>query len=179
MLGLLLTEKSDYGWYGRSVGDYPLPAGTTEDQLGKNATWVISVDPEKYTSHEKSSRQKPYELGLVADPNNPGCFVPMYDYFNGGYGLDARIGSPVFANKDREEGPQMLAPKLKQTYDMCCDKLAAVAVGDKIEFLTLAEAAVKYPTLFPKSDDTNTWVSVTDTDARVQTGAGAANSWGG
>lgn len=168
MLGGEIVKKKDYKWWGRSAGDYPLPLGMTADQLGKNAEYVLRVRPEKYA--ELGVSGEPYELGLIADPNNPGCFIPMWDWFCGGMGLNKVIGDPLFADQAKKQVTS-LCPKLKQFYDMCCDKLAAAQAGDVINFFTLADARVKYPQLFgqsaPLPTDGDTWVSIAETEGRV------------
>jgi hypothetical protein len=84
----------------------------------------------------------------------------------GGYGLDEIVGAPLY---DANDNVQMLCPKLKQYYDMCVDSLTASACGDNITFMTLAQAHVEHPDLFPQpSTDTDTWVSIVSTDQRVQ-----------
>jgi hypothetical protein len=162
MLGLKVTQKKNYTWFNRHVGDYPVPAGVKVEELGRNAEFVIGLGDEKKKRHPDA-----YEIGMVADPNNEGCYVPIYDFWAGGKGLDQTIGSPLF-NDAGHKSVKMLCPKLKQMYDMCCDKLAAVAVGDQIEFLTAKQAHEKYPAYFPASTDEETWVSISNTDQRVQ-----------
>lgn len=161
MLGGKIEKKKDYHWYNRHVGDYPIPKGMKAQDLGHNAEYVISVRDDKLK--ELGIAGKPYDLGLVNDPNNPGCYTPLYDFYCGGMGLDKMIGSPLFGANQNQI--LTLCPKLKQMYDMCCDKLAAAEAGDQIDFLTLAAARAKYPDLFPGdgyADDTEQWVSVAE-----------------
>jgi hypothetical protein len=35
MGGTFLRDKKNYEWYGRHVGDFPLPPGFTKEMLGK------------------------------------------------------------------------------------------------------------------------------------------------
>lgn len=163
-MGLVIEKRKNYTWYNTPVGDYPLPEGTTVDQLGNNAEYVVSLGDEMRAKHCRGT-SKPYELGLIADPNNPGCLIPMYDFWAGGHGLDAVIGSPIFGRS--QEDVQMLAPLLKQRYDMCCEVLAARSVGDRIEILTAKQAHEKYPQFCPFSSDEKTFVSIADTGDRV------------
>jgi hypothetical protein len=122
--GLKIEERTDYKWYGHHVGDYPMPTGMKASELGNNAKFVISVDRKHWPDG-----QEPYELAIIEDPNNKGCYLPLYDFWNGGQGLDQFLGTPV-------TGPSglVLAPKLIQRYHMACDQLAAAEVGDEIEF---------------------------------------------
>lgn len=166
MLGLEIEQRSNYAWFNRHVGDYPLPQGIPASDLGKNAKFVIRLNDEMAAKHG-NPHTKPYEIGMLEDPNNPGCFVPIYDFFAGGYGLEAVIGKPLFADKEKKK-PTMLCPLLKQRYEMALDALSAAQAGDKIEFLTLRDAHAKYPEMFEKSNDELTWVSIVDPTNRVQ-----------
>lgn len=162
MLGLEVMMKKDYTWWGHHVGDYPKPPGVKEADLGKNAVFVIGPNEENRKKYPGC-----YEVGMVEDPQNEGCFVPIYDFYGGGKGIDNLVGKALF-NDPYQKNVKMLCPRLKQTYDMCCDKLAAIAVGDNIEFLTAKQAHQKYPALFPATEDELTWVSIADTSNRVQ-----------
>lgn len=161
MLGLEIEHKKTYTWWGSHVGDYPVPAGVDKKELGRNAEFVIKLNAEKRAKYPSA-----YEVGMIADPNNAGCYVPIYDFYGGGKGIDETIGNPLFGKTQQEV--KVLCPKLKQMYDMCCDKLAAIQVGDNIEFMTAKDAHEKYPHMFPKTQDTDTWVSIANTDNRVQ-----------
>lgn len=157
MCGGRIVERNTYHWYNRHVGDYPVPKGVKVSELGKNAKYVFEITPENYKRFGITG--KPYDLGFIEDPNNPGCYVPIYDFFAGGMGLDKAIGTPLF--KDAAQRTiQMLCPKLKQNYDMACDILAAKQAGDQIDVLTAKDAAKKYPNLFPATEDEDTWVSI-------------------
>lgn len=165
-LGLEIEERSNYEWYGHHVGDYPVPEGMSTDQMGKNAKYVLKLNAEKAAAARKKHGRNPYEIGILEDPNNPGCYLPMYDFWGGGYGLDDVVGAPLF-NKGKQSDVKMLCPTLKQHYDMCCDAMAAKKAGDKIEFLTMKDAHIKYPKQFAKSEDTKNWVSIANTGARL------------
>lgn len=166
MLGLNLEQRANYRWFNYSVGDYPLPEGVRVEDLGKNAKLVIRLNDESRTTAMRKHRAEPYEIGLIEDPVNPGCYIPMYDHWSGGFGLSDVVGEPVF---DESGQLTMLCPKLKQFYDMCCDSRAATGCGDRITFMNLKEAHEKHPNLFPQAtDDVDTWVSIVDTDQRVQ-----------
>lgn len=167
MLGLEIVEKSNYHWYNRHVGDYPVPKGIKVSELGSNADFVIRLNEEKRAEARKTYGSQAYEIGMVADPNNPGCWVPIYDFYNKGYGLEDVVGRALF-NDAGEQSVKQLCPILKQRYDMWCDGLAAAEVGDNIQFMTMKDATQKYPQLFaPPSNDEQTWVSITDTESRI------------
>lgn len=168
MLGLVMEKRSNYTWYGYSVGDYALPPGMTKDQLGNNAEYVLSLGPDRLAKLPAGT--KPYEIGIIPDPNNPGCYTAVYDFWNGGYGLSGVVGEPV---RDAKGEVSMLAPKLKQHYDMACEAMAARQAGDRIEFLSAKEAHAKYPSEFPQTQDEETFVAIsTGMDDRV-------NAYGG
>lgn len=61
-----IEGKTTYEWYGRSVGDYPLPKGMTKEQLGK-CSHVIKVPGVRY------------EIGVVRLPN--GKYTLAYDFY--------------------------------------------------------------------------------------------------
>lgn len=163
-LGLEIVETNEYRWYGRQIGREPLPLGMRAEDLGKNAAFVIRLNAENRQKALATHHTPAYEIGILEDPNNPGCLLPLYDYWNGGYGLDDVVGKPLF-NKD--DSLRMLCPKLKQHYDMCAESSAARAVNDQIEFMTLKAAHLKYPAQFSKTNDEDTWVSVARTRQRV------------
>jgi hypothetical protein len=159
MLGLEVVDTNRYRWWGESVGDTPLPA-RMQGQPGENADFVVRMTEE---TKAELNCPKAYEVGMVADPDNPGCWTPVYDYFLGGYGLDKVIGEPV------RKGGEVVAvcPRLKQYYDMVCDAHAAAEAGDSVEFLTLKNAHVLHPDLFQPSEDETTWVSLVNTEQRL------------
>lgn len=171
MLGLAVQIRSNYTWFNRHVGDYPMPPGVTHAELGHNAKFVLTLNAEMRAKHGVPGRE-PYEIGVVEDANNPGCYVPMYDFYAGGFGLEAVVGRALF-HDGRDRQVKMLCPLLKQKYEMCADALAAQAVGDRITFMTLAKAREAYPKQFAAvavndEEAADTWVSVADTSARVE-----------
>lgn len=49
ILGLEYRAKTSYNWYGSHQGDYPLPAGTREEDLGKcDFAFGVPGDPDAY-----------------------------------------------------------------------------------------------------------------------------------
>lgn len=165
--GYDVVETNVYNWYNRHVGDYPVPPGMKVSELGKNALFVLRMAEPLRSEMLKKRGGTPYDVGVLEDPNNPGCFTLIYDFWQGGYGVDETLGAPI-----REKGEiQLLCPELKQTYDMVCESMAAEEVGDPIQFLTLAQARATYPHLFQdlpaQADDAKTWVSIADTEQRI------------
>jgi len=89
---LELVQQSEYrGWktdYGKLAGDYPLPAGMTEEEVGKNATAVIRLKKEFLPAACHGKRDSgPYEIGIVANKDKPGTYKPVVDFFAQGNGL--------------------------------------------------------------------------------------------
>lgn len=71
-------DKKTYKWFGRHVGDYPIPEGFTKDDMGK-CDHAISIPGNKNA----------YEVGVV---EKNGKIHLLWDFFNKGYGLQDAIG---------------------------------------------------------------------------------------
>ena len=81
-LGLQFMEgQQTFRWYGRHVGDYPLPAGYTQTDMGK-------------CEHALRLPDNPgaYEVGIVRRRDGKPGYTLMYDFWQGGFGLEAVIG---------------------------------------------------------------------------------------
>jgi len=70
-----LEGQTTYKWYGKFMGDYPLPTGFTADQLGK-CTHAIKVPGAKY------------EIGVIQNGDE---YTLLYDFWGDG-GLLPLIG---------------------------------------------------------------------------------------
>ncbi len=80
-LGLeLVRNQQTYKWYGRSVGDYPVPQGFTEQDLGK-CEHAVRI-PDNRTA---------YEIGVVKSRTGKG-YELLWDFYAGGYGMEAKVG---------------------------------------------------------------------------------------
>ena len=66
-LGGEIIEKNTYKWYGRSVGDYPLPKGIKKEDLGK-CEFVAKFPGINY------------EVGFAKVEGEEGLF-PLYDFW--------------------------------------------------------------------------------------------------
>lgn len=78
-LGLEFREgQKTYRWYGRHVGDYPMPEGFTKEDLGK-CNHAIGVP----------NNSKAYEVGVVQRGDS---YQLLWDFWNGGYGLQQAVG---------------------------------------------------------------------------------------
>lgn len=102
MGGTFLRNKKSYGWYGHSVGDYPLPAGFTADMLGK-------------CEHAVGLTGTEYEIGVVRNPTKPKTYTLLYDFWGPGQKLKNHFGDGL--------------KKLKQMYGVHAATLAAKKKG--------------------------------------------------
>lgn len=109
-LGLeLVRGQTTYRWYGQSVGDYPLPHGFTEQDLGhcEHAIRIPPADAEALKATQRG--QEPYEIGIcrykpgtkkdvkladgrVVQQDVSGNFCLMWDFFGRGFGMQERVG---------------------------------------------------------------------------------------
>lgn len=80
-LGAELVKADTYKWFGRHVGDYPLPAGFTRDDLGK-CDYVIRIP----------GNSQAYEVGVVKRKDGKPGYQLIWDFWQGGYGLEKVIG---------------------------------------------------------------------------------------
>lgn len=89
-LGLELVHgQKTYNWYGRSVGDSPLPAGFTVEELGK-CEHAIRI---KGTSmNGKVDHRMPYEIGIAKRRDGREGYALLWDTWNGGNGLVEKVG---------------------------------------------------------------------------------------
>jgi len=81
----LIEGIKTFKWYGRHVGDYPLPEGFTKDDMGK-CDHIIRV---------KGADAMTYEVGVVERKNKVTGkveYVLLWDFFAGGYGLRDKVG---------------------------------------------------------------------------------------
>ena len=90
LLGLeLVRGQKVYNWYGRSVGDSKLPDGFTVEELGK-CEHAIRI---KGTSlNGQINKNMPYEIGLANRRDGKSGYVLMWDTYQGGHGLVAKVG---------------------------------------------------------------------------------------
>ena len=79
-LGLYFHEQDTYRWYGRYVGDWPLPEGYTEEDLG-HCTYAMGLP----------NNDEAYEVGVVERKDGKGWDM-CWDFYQKGYGLQDAIG---------------------------------------------------------------------------------------
>ena len=97
-LGLELVKQDTYRWYGRHVGDYPIPYGFKKADLGR-CEYALRIPGNKQA----------YEVGIAKYPegatktvvNADGStqevpakgYAMLWDFYCGGFGLEKAIGA--------------------------------------------------------------------------------------
>jgi hypothetical protein len=82
-LGLEFVEnQKTYAWYGRHVGDYPIPEGMTVNDMGKclHAIKIPGSD---------------YEVGVIRDPIYKNSYKLIWDFWQSG-GLEQKLGQDAW-----------------------------------------------------------------------------------
>jgi hypothetical protein len=79
----LVRGQETFKWYGKWVGDYPLPEGFTREDLGK-CQHAIRV---------KGAGPQTYEIGVAPRRDGKPGWVCLYDFWAGGHGLEAKAGA--------------------------------------------------------------------------------------
>lgn len=111
-VGARLVRNVDrYKWYGTHVGDYPLPAGFKQEDLGK-CDHVIRLN---------NATSETYEIGVVRRRDGQPGYQLLWDFWKGGYGLQEAIG---------ENGEF-----LRQSYEM--EAVKDALLGDGMRFDTM------------------------------------------
>lgn len=118
-----IEGQKTYAWWGKSVGDSPLPAGMTVDQLGKcdHAIKLPGVN---------------YEIGVVKTKDGYTLAYDAYNYGTGYNGIPADGGKLVAKFGDGLK-------KLVQSYAVNVAELKARAQGWLTQRTTLPSGAVK------------------------------------
>lgn len=114
-LGLEFIEgQQTYRWYGEHIGDFALPAGFEESDLGRCDHAIKLTDAAEMTSIDKRREeflkscaevnhvpsadtlaivcQRPYEIGVARRRDGKPGWTLLWDFFQGGYGLQDVIG---------------------------------------------------------------------------------------
>ena len=98
-LGLEFREgKQSFRWYGKVVGDAPLPAGFTAAEMGQCESAISLRD-----------NPQAYEVGVVKRRDGKPGYTLMYDNWHGGFGLEAVIGAQ--AGKLRQQYAAQVAER--------------------------------------------------------------------
>ena len=78
-IGLVLNrDQKNYKWFGRHVGDYPLPEGFSKEDLGK-CDHAISIP----------NNSMAYEIGVIKQDHK---YTLLWDFWNHGYGMESHVG---------------------------------------------------------------------------------------
>lgn len=114
-LGLEFVEgQQTYNWYGEHIGDYPVPEGFAESDLGRcehaikltDAQAIRTIDQRREEFLRKCQAanyvpdaemmavacQRPYEIGVARRRDGKPGWTLLWDFFQGGYGLQEVIG---------------------------------------------------------------------------------------
>jgi len=67
--GKLMLNQKTYEWYGKYMGDYPLPAGMTANDLGK-------------CEHAIKFPGINYEVGIINSRNQKGAYELLWDFWD-------------------------------------------------------------------------------------------------
>ena len=107
--GMELVEQKTYKWFGRSVGDYPIPEGFTASDLGK-CDYALRIP----------GNSKAYEVGVVARKDGKPGYKLLWDFWQGGYGLREKIGEK--GKKLKQEYGVALAIKHQRRKGLRCSR---------------------------------------------------------
>ena len=91
-LGLeLVRGQQTYRWYGEHVGDFGLPDGFTEEELG-TCEHAIRLNATQAAALRDSFGDDPYEIGVVRRRDGKPGWSLLWDFYQEGYGLERVIG---------------------------------------------------------------------------------------
>jgi hypothetical protein len=118
-LGLVLNRnQTTYRWWGRSVGDYPIPEGFTAEDLGK-CEHAVSLPNDDHN----------FEIG-VCRQKGAKHYTLLYDFFGyRGEAIEAKVGKAC--------------AKLKQAYAAEVAKKAAMKQGWAVREKVLEDGTIK------------------------------------
>ncbi|MDR1282411.1 MAG: hypothetical protein LBK99_16555 [Opitutaceae bacterium] len=119
-LGLEFVEgKTNYVWYGRHMGDYPLPKGVSQEDLGK-CSHVVRVPGVRY------------ELGLVRNPATNG-YKLAFDFYGQGNLHDGRKLQKAICNQNKDGTYDKKCGKFLQAYGAEFAKMQMRARGYMVQ----------------------------------------------
>ena len=106
VLGLEFVEgQTTFRWYGRHVGDYPLPEGFMQSDMGK-CEHAIRLP----------NNTQAYEVGVVKRRDGKPGYTLMYDFWAGGYGLEEAIGKQAYRLRQQYSAQVATKQARKQGY---------------------------------------------------------------
>jgi hypothetical protein len=106
----LVRDKKEYKWFGTSVGDTPLPTGFTVQDLGK-CDHVIKV---------KNAEDRTYEIGVVKRRDGKEGYSLLFDYWDGGKGLCAKVGGSEASLLTRRYSAEAAERELTISHGYAC-----------------------------------------------------------
>lgn len=116
-LGGEYTECSTYRWWGRHVGDHPLPQGFTVDDMGKCVGKISFPGCD-------------WDVGIVPSRTNPGEYDAIYDFYgHQGKKLTEHVGPNC--------------EKIKQQYSIAAVKATLARRGMKFTETKLADGTLR------------------------------------
>jgi len=102
--GALLRGQSKWRWFEKFMNDSAIPKGFRPEDYGRNAEHVIRFP------------DCSYDIGVYKARDGKGGYVFLHDAWQGGYGLDAKVGGSEYG-------------LLKQAYAVVRAKRALAAQG--------------------------------------------------
>lgn len=104
VLGLeFRKDQKTYRWFGKHVGDYPLPKGFRAEDMGK-CDHAISLPGSQY--------RNAYEVGVVKNKEGEGYRL-ILDFWRGGYGMVEAVGGQNCEKLAKVYSVQVAKKKLK------------------------------------------------------------------
>lgn len=114
-MGLVFEEGQDrYEWFGKHVGDFALPEGFAESDLGRcehairlsDSDRIAAITAQRQAISDKFAAvgrtptaddfvnwvKSPYEIGVVRRRDGKPGWALLWDFWQGGYGLQAKVG---------------------------------------------------------------------------------------
>lgn len=116
-------DQRTYRWFGKHVGDYPLPTGFSKDELGKcrHALGLpSSAGPQAMSA---------YQVGVVPRRDGRPGWSLLWDFFNGGCGLRDVVGENC--------------SKLVQAYSTVAARETAIRQGMRVTEQQLADGSIR------------------------------------
>lgn len=117
-LGLEFHEgQKTFRWYGRHVGDYPLPEGFSKEDMGK-CEHALSIPGNKGA----------YEIGVCKARDGSDNYELLWDFWGGGFGLEERVG----------EGAMKLCEEYSVAYaKQCLEEQGYMVIEEEIQEVTI------------------------------------------
>lgn len=107
----LVRDARAYRWWGRHVGDYPLPEGFTREDMGR-CDHVLRI----------KGNSTAYEVGVVRRRDGKPGYALVWDFYAGGKGLQKMIG----------DGPKD-CNRLRRAYSVAVTTKAARRQGFRVQ----------------------------------------------